>query len=162
MDYDPETGVMTWKSCDEFPRQWNTRYAGKPAFSTPTARGYLQGSVDGQMLAGHRVAWAITHGAWPTHEIDHINGDRSDNRLINLRDIPHIQNQRNMIINRSNTSGVMGVNYHKRDRRWRAFIEVRGKSVHLGNFKTINEAAAARKAAERKHGFMPEHGKAAA
>lgn len=162
LDYNPDTGAFVWKHAPDFPKSWNTRYSGRPAYCKPNKRGYAEGSIDGQMLVGHRVAWAHYYGEWPKQEIDHINGDRMDNRIANLRDVSHKENQRNMCIHKSNTSGVMGVNYHKRDKRWRAFIEVLGKSIHLGNFLEKDDAIKARKKAEVEYGFMPEHGKVAA
>lgn len=162
LDYDPETGALTWKANAALPKGWNTKHAGDPAFTRIAANGYRVSSIDGRPQLAHRIAWALHHGAWPTHEIDHINGNKADNRISNLRDIPHVQNQRNMCRHRSNTSGVNGVSFHKRDKRYRAYIEVNGRSIHLGNFRTIEDAATARKSAEREQGFMPEHGKVAA
>lgn len=158
LSYDPETGRLFWLDHEAMPRKWRTRYVGNEAFKTPTVAGYRQGAIDGIMLAAHRVVWAICNGEWPTNDIDHINGVRSDNRIANLRDVPHRTNQRNMRRHRSNTSGVVGVNYHKRDKAFRAFIEIDGRSLHLGNFKSFDEAVAARKAAETHYGFHRNHG----
>lgn len=144
------------------PAYWNARFAGKEALCTLSVHGYLCGTVDGQPVLAHRAIWAYVHGAWPVADIDHVNGCKTDNSPENLRDVPHKDNQRNMCRHRSNTSGVMGVNWHKRDQRWRAFIEIEGKSIHLGNFVSRDEAIAARAAADSKYGFHDGHGKVAA
>lgn len=103
LDYDPANGLFTWRvrniryfvetavrsrewSC----RQWNARCAGKPAL-TNVRSGYLRGEIFGQAYSAHECAWAIVHGYWP-FEIDHINNDRSDNRLCNLREVDRAAN----------------------------------------------------------------------
>src|SRR3546814_20735333 len=84
---------------------------------------------------------------------------RSDNRLKNLRAVSIQQNRRNMRRPRRNTSGCLGVSRNPGSSTWRARIKVNGKEVHLGSFKTKSEAAAARKAADRLHGYPPNHGR---
>jgi hypothetical protein len=159
IDYNPDTGQMIWKTFHPIHKGWNERWSGKPAFAGLNNHGYKQGAVDRRMLIGHRVAWAIVHGEWPDGHIDHINGDRADNRISNLRIATPVENNRNMRKFVSNSSGVTGVNYHKRDKRYRAFISIEDRSVHLGNFLTIEEAIAARQAAERDLQFTPRHGR---
>lgn len=167
LDYNPKTGRLTWRkrpaemflegtrSREWACNKWNTRYAGKEAFTAIRNTGYLHGRVFDTGYQAHRVAWAIYFGEWPNGEVDHVNGDRTDNRIINLRDIPKAENQRNMKRSRANKSGVCGV--AKVGNRWRAYIA--GKQ--LGTFKTLSEAAAVRKLAEAKAGFHPNHGRAA-
>ena len=159
LDLDEDTGRLIWRTAPDLPTEWNTRYAGKEALCGVNSHGYRHGQVAGKRVMAHRVVWAVANGAWPLGEIDHINGDPLDNRPINLRDVSHCENQRNMRRHRSNSSGVTGVNWHRRDRRWRAFITVDGVSVHLGNFKEKADAVAARAAASRAHGFHAGHGK---
>jgi hypothetical protein len=158
LTYDAASGRLFWKFAPDLPKEWNTRYASKEAFTGLKDNGYRQGRLDNKPVLAHRVAWAIQHGAWPRWDIDHINGDKSDNRLSNLRDVPHVDNQRNMRRHSSNTTGANGVGWHKRDNRFRAYIEVLGKQQHLGNFKTLDEAIAARAAATLSFGFDPQHG----
>jgi hypothetical protein len=159
LEYDPVTGALTWKEFHPIHKGWNERWAGKPAFAGCNGNGYRQGAIDGQMLLGHRVAWAIHYGRWPSQALDHINGNRAENRLDNLREVTPTENNRNMKKFVSNTSGATGVSYHKRDKRYRAFVSAGDKSVHLGNYLTFDEARAAREAAEREMGFTERHGR---
>jgi hypothetical protein len=150
---------MLWRTFHPIHKGWNERWAGKAAFSGCNGHGYRQGAIDGRMLLGHRVAWALHYGCWPSAHIDHINGDRSDNRIANLREASAAENNRNMRKFSSNASGVTGVNYHKRDRRFRAFISIKNKSVHLGNFASLEAASEARRNAEQQMGFTARHGR---
>lgn len=146
-NYDPETGLFAWKD------------TGRPAFTSRTAKGYPVGNADGKKYYAHRMAWLITTGEWPTGQIDHINGVNDDNRLINLRDIPRAENQRNMKISTRNVSGIMGVYYIERLKKWGAYIRADGKSKYCGLYATKEEAALVRKRAEIEYGFHPNHGK---
>ena len=90
-------------------------------------------------------------------EIDHINGDRYDNRIINLKEATTSENNRNRRITDRNTSGYVGV--VKQGDKWYAYIKVDGKKIHLGTYNTKDEAIQARKQAEKKYGFHENHGK---
>jgi len=166
LDYDPETGILTWKprtaemfSSAAKARQWNDRCANKIAGNKrPLPKNYILVSVLTENLMAHRIAWAMYYGAPPSEQIDHINGDCSDNRIINLRVVSNIENCRNQRAPRNNTSGHVGVHFRKKDARWYAYISARGR-ISLGDFQTFDEAVAARKAAEIKHGFHPNHGR---
>jgi hypothetical protein len=95
---------------------------------------------------------------WPEGEIDHINGNRQDNRIENLRDVPRSLNQRNSKLQNNNRSGVSGVFW--RANRWEARIYlVSGQRKHLGRFKTFEEAVAVRKQAEMECGYHENHGR---
>jgi len=145
--YNPETGNI---SC---------RRTGRVCAQTLRPDGYLSGSTKGFSFLSHRAAWAIHFEKWPQGEIDHINGDKSDNRLQNLRVVSSQQNKCNRKIGKHNTSGVMGVIWHRG--KWNARIKVRGKLLSLGYYDKIEDAAAARKRAEAQHGFHPNHGRMA-
>jgi hypothetical protein len=161
LSYDPETGELRWKArprelfkAEHFQRTWNTRHAGKLAF-TVGCQGYRRGTIFRRMYLAHIVAWAMYYDRWPTKCIDHINGVRDDNRIANLREATRTENARNARMKRNNTSGATGVFPHKN--RWRAYI-----NLHLGIFDTFEEAVAARKAAEADiGGYHPNHGVAA-
>lgn len=172
--YTPDTGELIWRerSPEMFrmgkrPREavcngWNKKFAGKHAFPDLRADGYRYGRLaDGQFMA-HRVAWAIFHGKEPLGTIDHINGDRSDNRITNLRDCPMAENARNLSLRKDNKFGSAGIYFRSRVRskkQWFAQIKIEGRATYLGAFETMEEAVAARKAAERKHGFHALCGK---
>lgn len=167
--YEPDTGKLFWRErdaslfadnrCAESAASvWNKRFAGKEAFTATKKGGYKHGSIFYSYYSAHRVAWAIHYGCWPDMEVDHINGVPSDNRITNLRDVTPSTNKHNTAKPSNNKSGVCGVYWIKRHKKWGAQIKTRGKFYWLGQFDTIEEAAAARKAAEKKYGFTKRHG----
>lgn len=148
LNYDPDTGILTWKKLR------NSSRVGQVAKSLDVA-GYVQISFGtGCVHKGHRVAWAIYHGEWPTGPIDHINGCRSDNRIANLREVDHRTNCQNVRIGSmiNNSTGVLGVWKVKTStlRPYRAKIMSGGKQYHLGGYATVEEAHAAYVEAKRK------------
>jgi hypothetical protein len=169
--YEPETGKLFWRerSADLFAdgissaesrrSRWNTRYAGEEAFTAVNNHGYYQGTIFSAGYLSHRVIWAMANGEWPKDQIDHINGDRADNRLVNLRAVTHQENSMNQKMSCENTSGHTGVRWYKPLRKWNARIRVSGKYTHLGYFTSKDDAIAARKAAEIEHGYHPNHGR---
>lgn len=156
--YEPETGKLFWRDCDEMPRWWRTRWAGKEAFTHVNSHGYRTGRIDGVTFKAHRVIWAIHYVEWPDEQIDHINGVRDDNRISNLRVVTNQENQRNASMRSNNTSGVCGVRWHKAAGKWQARIMVDGRYKHLGLFSSFDAAAEARAEASRQHGFTDRHG----
>jgi hypothetical protein len=159
LSYDPDTGVMTWRRRDNVRACWNTRYAGQPALHCVHEDGYRKGRIRRVLFRAHRVAWALHHGSWPAGHIDHVNGDRADNRIENLRDVARHENQRNMRRPSDNTSGRIGVWWHKRNKKWVAEIRTAGRKNHLGSFSSFDEACRAREAAERVDGYHANHGR---
>lgn len=168
LHYDPDTGALTFKArgahlfeaTARFSAQaqanfWNGRNAGKPALAQRNARGYLQGWLFGKKTSAHRVIWQLMTGQDPS-VIDHINGDPSDNRWANLREVSLSENQRNRRLGKNNTSGAIGV-ARCRD-KWKAQLRIGRKDVYLGVFATVEEASEARAAASRAHGFHENHG----
>lgn len=142
--YDPATGSITFK----------VARGPRPAGALATHRtdgGYIAVMVCGQSYRAHRVAWALAHDHWPTHEIDHINGERSDNRLVNLREVTSRENAKNQGGRSTNTSGYKGVHLHRQSGKWRARICVDYKYVSLGLYDTPEAAHAAYCAAAQKH-----------
>ena len=115
---------------------------------------YIIVRVDMHLIKGHRLAWFMTHGSWPENEVDHVNGDKTDNRIENLRKATRSENMRNCGMKRNNTSGFKGCRL--REKGWQARITLQGKQHHLGFFKTAAEASAAyEEAAKKLHGeFM--------
>lgn len=165
---DFEHGTLTWKQrpvshfqSEHSAKSWNTRYAGKPALHNLSAGGYRVGSLSGDYgVRAHRVLFAMMTGKDVQGEIDHINGDRLDNRAANLRVVQHSENMRNQRIRSNNKSGVCGVFWCNTASRWSANIKVNGRNKTLGHFDTIDEATRARREAEEKFGFHANHGKA--
>ena len=148
LNYDPETGKLYWKDRpdDSFASRraasiFRAKSVGKEAFTATTKNGYRFGRIYDKGYLAHRVIWAIVHGEWPEKDVDHINRDRSDNRLSNLRAATRSQNN----INRS-LSPSCGV--RQRGRRWAARIVVDGQEKRLGQFGCETAAKIARRVAE--------------
>ena len=166
LSYEPETGALYWRprglkwfNHGKRPRElmgkiWNTKYAGKRALTCKNAGGYLHGGIMGKSYFAHRVVWAMDSGAWPDAEIDHLDHDKGNNRVENLRLVSRIENQRNRPLQYDNKSGVAGVGWVARDNRWYARIGVNYECIHLGYFVSKGEAIVARKRAEEKYGFL--------
>ena len=156
--YEPDTGKLFWRHRPEGPNNWNARFSNKEAFTAFNCNGYKIGSVRSKPQLAHRVIWTIVHGVWPVGDVDHINGLRTDNRLINLRNVSKSINQRNAKMKSSNTSGHNGVHWYARAGKWKAEITLDWSKKHLGYFDDIADAIAARNAAEAGHGFTERHG----
>ena len=158
VEYDPLRGTFVWKfrpvsmfKSEKFQKIWNTRFANQKAFSVDNKAGYLKGAVLGKEYLAHRVAWAVYHGSWPCGEIDHINGNRSDNRISNLREASRTENARNCT--NTGSFGYSGVIYEAKLRKFRARIMADRKSHHIGLYGCPTVAAICRdKAALRLHG----------
>jgi hypothetical protein len=139
LNYDAGTGVFTWR---------DGKFAGRLAGSV-SVHGYMQTSVFGGVYLQHRLAWLYMTGEWPKHEIDHISGEKADNRWANLRAADSKSNKENRrCANRNSAVGVLGVG--KKDGRYRARIMVNRKEVYLGKFDSAEEAHGAYLAAKRR------------
>lgn len=145
LTYDADTGEFRWRV-----NRTGGAKAGCRAGSFDTER-YLVMRVDGRYYRGHRLIWLYVHGQWPTHHIDHINGDPSDNRLSNLRAATPAQNNMNRRKDCRNSSGKTGVTWCANSKKWRADIGQDGRILRLGRFDTLKAAIAARDEAERNH-----------
>ena len=150
LHYNSDTGHFTWLTV----AGWRVK-VGDIAGCT-TSGGYREIRYLDVLYKAHRLAWFYTHGAWPTGTIDHINHDTADNRLSNLRDVPHSENQLNRPKYRNNRSGHTGV--YARGGKWGVFISVDRRRVHIGFYSQKHKAVAARKAAEIKYGYHQNHG----
>lgn len=166
LTYEAATGLLFWK---KRPREhfatsnahsgWNSKYAGARAGS-PNAKRRWSTKIGAELYQNHRLAWALQYGCWPDDQIDHINGDPEDNRIANLRVVSNAENQRNASRKATNTSGVTGVSWHRRDKIWHVNIRGGGKLRYLGSFRALDQAVAVRKAAEREYGYHSNHGRA--
>lgn len=144
LQYHPETGYFTRKSTR------GGKLIGSIA-GTHDTHGHLQIKIDKQLYLAHRLAWLYIHGSMPKYQVDHINGLRDDNRLNNLREASLQQNTQNQINARSNNStGFLGVSFHKPNSLYRAQICHNGKVLHLGYHVTAELAHDAYLVAKRK------------
>lgn len=137
LQYDAETGIFTWLK-----RTSNRVKIGAVA-GTKHCAGYVSISLNGKLYLAHRLAWLYTHGELPKHEIDHINGKRNDNRILNLRQATHKQNLYNTGMFSHNSSGIRGVFQRKDTGKWQAQTKENGRHKSLGCYKTAELAAAA-------------------
>lgn len=138
LHYDPDTG--------QFTRLMSLgRWKAGPLVGWIESTGYHRTVLDGERVYLHRVAVFYMTGHWPPEHVDHINGDKLDNRWVNLREATASQNIMNSKIAVTNSSGVRGVHYYKQTRKWSAYL---AENKKLGYFDTKEEAAAARAEAE--------------
>lgn len=143
--YDAKTGALTWRASK------GAAKAGRPVGGTHRVKGYGEAMIDGVGYQTHRLIWFYVHAAWPKGEIDHINGNRDDNRIANLRDVSTTLNRQNLrAAHRRKKGGLLGAHYNKKSRRWMAAICINYKQIHLGGFDTAEQAHAAYVAAKRK------------
>lgn len=125
-------------------------------------RGYKWDKLFGKMFLAHRLIWLYMTGEHPVGEIDHIDGNRTNNSWINLRCVDAFENSRNQGERKDNTSGCRGVSYRKSGRgnnRWVARISHKGQRILLGYFADFNEAVKVRKQAEIDYGYHKNHAK---
>ena len=155
LSYNPETGEFTWLVGGG--RRRVGEIAGYLAY-VGNGKIYVTIGIDGKRYYAHRLAWLYTFDAWPENQLDHIDQDSTNNRLINLRDVTHSENCKNQKIPKNNKSGVMGVIFRNDVQKWGAYIWVNRKTIHLGEFELKDDAIAARKNAEVKYNFHPNHG----
>lgn len=144
--YDPETGDFI---------KYDGRWGGV------SKRGYIQLTYEGTTYVVHRLIWMWVYGEEP-EQIDHINGDRQDNRLENLRNVDPLTNQRNRTKNKNNSSGFNGVCWDKESWQWEARIRIEGRVICIGVYNTPQEAAEARQkfiAECMPFAFTERHGK---
>ena len=149
-NYSPETGVISWSKTSG-PRSQKGAEAGW------SQAGYRRIQADGEMYMSHRVAWLLAYGDWPFAQIDHIDGNRTNNRLENLREASHLENMKNKKTYTTNKSGVVGVYWAADREKWRARIG--GKN--LGAHSSIEAAATERREAEITQEYHRNHGRTA-
>lgn len=161
-EYNKEDGILYWKirplyhfKNNKIMKAMNSKLSGKIA-GTLSSKGYINIALDKKHYMAHRIIWKLYYGIEPTALIDHINGNKDDNRIENLREVTHLENCRNIKkLNKFNKSGYTGVHLCKKTKKWFAFIYLKGKSISLGSFGTIEEAIAAREEGVNK--FYGEH-----
>jgi hypothetical protein len=162
MEYNPGTGELRWKprtpdmfrpgrtSSEANCAAWNRRYAGQ-LLGNGVKRHQVK--VEGRQHIVHRLAWLLHYGTWPINELDHINGDPSDNRIVNLREATKAQNGWNRGPMAKNKLGVKGISYVAKHKFYIAQMTVNSKKIYIGSFKSLDEAKAAyEKASKLYHG----------
>lgn len=144
VSYNPATGEFTGRS---------------PYTVVKKNKKYLKVYILGKRVYAHRLAYALQTGCWPKGEIDHINGDSTDNRFCNLRDVDRKENCRNVGVSPKSRSGIMGVNWHEKGNKWRARVKSGKKEFYLGLFESRFAAEAAVIAKREELGFHENHGR---
>ena len=152
--YDSETGLLIRRVTTG-----NNRFHAGTAAGCSSPDGYLRVRVDKVLYQVHRVCYLLAYGSLPDDmQVDHINHDRLDNRWINLREVNNTTNIKNCSLSSNSTTKINGVNLIKSTNKYRAYITVNKKQIHLGVFDNINDAIAARKQADIDYGFHANHG----
>lgn len=152
-DYDPITGVVQHRT-----KKCKAQIGDRAGSVSKTRSRYLR--VFGKKELEHRIIWLYMYGALPFGEIDHINHDRTDNRLCNLREVTHHVNMQNKPQYVNNSTGTTGVSIDKRCGKYRAYLSINGKPKALGYFDTYEAAVATRNAAViQESGYHANHGK---
>ena len=153
LKYNPATGILT--------RNVATSSKVKVGDEVGSLEhGYLRGYVNGCRYQIHRLVWFYVYGVMPISNIDHINGNRSDNRIENLRDVSQSCNSKNQKISTKNKSGVIGVCWNKAMGKWRSTImSDKGVNIHIGYFSDLADATLERLEAELEYGYHKNHGR---
>lgn len=153
LHYDPDTGIFTWKISTA-----RRIHVGDTAgHIRPDGYGVI--TLKGVRYLSHRLAFLYMTGEFPANTVDHIDGNTGNNSWSNLRDVEHTENCKNQKRAKNNTSGVIGVNWHSRYKKWTAFISIHGVYKFIGSFDDFFEAVAIRKSAENRHGYHVNHGR---
>jgi len=144
--YDPATGVLRWKITP------GRRVKCGDIAGRKSGDGYLQVGYGYKTRAVHRIIYEMNHGSIPQgKQIDHKNRIKTDNRIANLRLATGSENQRNSTIQSNNTSGFVGVSWHKTKGKWQVNLSVANRWIFCGRFASKSEAIAVRLAAEKRH-----------
>lgn len=149
LSYNAENGLFTWLESR------GTVAIGCIAGARSTSRGktYIYIKIDKRLYKAHHLAWLFHHREWPTFDLDHIDGDGTNNRIANLRKCSMSENKANSKIYKNNKSGFKGVSFHKRSKKWIAYININKKRTNLGSFDKAEDAAKVYWAAAKKlHG----------
>lgn len=149
LKYDKDTGLITWK------KTFAARAREGEEAGSNDGHGYKRIGISGRKIHAHRLAWFIHYGVWPK-VIEHINGDRIDNRIENLRDVNFSDNAKNRKLQKSK-SGIAGVFHDKKTGRYQVGICVKGRSIHLGMHDDLEVALKIREAALNAYGFHENH-----
>ena len=148
VNYDPETGIFIRKI------QSGPNVKVGDVAGTLHKSGYINICILGKYYKAHRLAWLYMTGEWPKDQIDHIDGNPSNNKWKNLREADWYLNSTNRRKRSDNTSGITGVCFRKNSKTWRVRISVNKERKCIGYFKDFNAAVEARKEAEKEYGYL--------
>ena len=151
--YSEEDQGLVWNTKDNF-RKKNGSILG-----TERPDGYLSANIDKKMYLVHRLVWLMHNGKFPDGMIDHIDGDKTNNTISNLRVVSPETSNRNMPTPKDNTSGHIGVSWSVHADMWLARINHKRKTINLGYFKDFEDAVSARKQAEVNYEYHTNHGR---
>jgi hypothetical protein len=166
---DLATGLLTWRERqpnffagegwmrERAAKTWNSRFAGRGM--SKDEHGYFRAHIMGKHVRVHRIVFAMTNGRWPISGLDHINGDPSDNRPENLREVTQLENCRNQKLRAGNKFGIHGISIDKRTGKFVSSIFNRGRKVHIGQYGDLLSAIASRQLAEVAFGYHSNHGR---
>lgn len=138
LSYDPETGEFIWLK--------NEQKAG-----SLLPHGYVRIVIEGKKYYSHRLAWLFVYGCMPENSLDHIDGNKANNRIANLRLATQTENAQNQWARKNNSSGCVGVSFDAKAKKWSAYITLSRKKFGLGNYHSLSDAVAARKNAEKQY-----------
>lgn len=167
LTYHKDTGDLAWKhrhrkwfKSDRDYAIWNTRYAGTIAGSYQFCKNkkvYRSLMIFSRRYRAHRICYLIIMGVFPK-KTDHIDGNGTNNKWINLREVTPLENNRNRRLQSNNKTGVCGVGWDKNNKKWQSHIRVEHKMIGLGRYNDFFEAICARKSSEVKYNFHINHG----
>lgn len=153
LSYDPDTGEVRWKEC----RTRNGKAKVGDVAGCVDEHGYIRLMLDGRKVRAHRVAFVLMGEAEPL-QVDHINGNRTDNRWANLRRSDPLQNAKNAKRRKDSTTAVTGVGFSRQHNKWKVRVNHKGVTHYLGLFEDVNAAIAARLSWQRDFGYSERHG----
>ena len=151
LDYNSETGIFTW-----IKSSGNATKAGDIA-GYKNKNGRVLIMINSKFYQASRLAWLYIYGLWPKHHIDHINHKADDNRLVNLRDVKMLDNNKNYSMYRTNTSGYTGIYFDKKRQGWKISIHSNGKTTYRRR-KYLSDAIQVMEQLKRDNGFHVNHG----
>lgn len=152
--YNKNTGIFKWKNIKS-----DKIKKGDVAGCKENKYGYWLIRIKGILYRSHRLAWLYVYGKFPEKDIDHINHDRTDNRIKNLRSVNRSENMKNGNVRKDNKSGTIGVCWSTSRKKWRAVIMTDKKYKHIGYFRKKNDAILARLKEEKINNYHKNHGK---
>ena len=152
LHYNPDTGQLVWRDIVDNRGRPSLRSGRETALSF-SPKGYARVNIYRKVYLAHRLIWFYVYGYFPENDIDHINKNKADNRIINLREVSRACNMRNTGNQQNNTSGIKGVYWRKREKKWFTYITVNRIQKSLGYYKDFDNAVCARLAGEQCLGW---------